>query len=125
VRGVPGGRFVLREQAGGYALELEVGDAVRAWTLRRRPSLDPAERRMAIEALGGTTYDGAVADEGLYEQRGRVSWPEALERGHAMVELHGGELRGGFARQRVRGTGPGSHWLLVKRRDERARGGTP
>jgi hypothetical protein len=60
-----------------------------------------------------------VWDEGLYEQGGRVPWPEALDRGHAVFVLHGSKLRGGFALQRTRDP----QWLLVKRRDEHARAG--
>ena len=37
-----------------------------------------------------------------------------------MFVLHGATLRGGFALQRTRGDGPGSGWLLIKRRDEHA-----
>ena len=43
-----------------------------------------------------------VWDRGTYEQGGRVPWPEALERGHAVFVLHGEKLRGGFALQRTR-----------------------
>ena len=42
-----------------------------------------------------------VWDRGSYEQGGRVAWPEALERGHAVFVLHGEKLRGGFALQRT------------------------
>jgi hypothetical protein len=64
-----------------------------------------------------------VWDSGPYEQGGRVPWPEALERGHAVFVLHGEKLRGGFALQRT-GTGDHAQWLLVKRRDEQARPGS-
>jgi len=67
------------------------------------------------------TGHGAVIiwDRGEYEQRGRVAWPEALQRGHAVFVLHGQKLRGGFALQRTRG-GAKPQWLLIKRRDEGA-----
>ncbi|MGO9320440.1 MAG: DNA polymerase ligase N-terminal domain-containing protein, partial [Solirubrobacteraceae bacterium] len=78
----------------------------------------------------GRTDGGGVVvwDRGLYEQGGRVPWPEALERGHAVFVLHGEKLRGGFALQRT-GRGPAqaglrSQWLLVKRRDDDARPGS-
>ena len=61
-----------------------------------------------------------VWDRGAYEQGGRVAWPEALERGHAVFVLHGEKLRGGFALQRTRGEGEKSQWLLLKRKDEAA-----
>ena len=117
VRGVPAGAFVVAEHAGGIDLHLEVGEAIASWRLRRHPSMDPAVRRLAIETGDAELPPGAVTwDRGLYEQGGRVAWPEALSRGHAVFVLHGERLRGGFALQRTRG----AQWLLVKRRDEHA-----
>lgn len=141
VRGVPAGRFVVWERPGGrprFELRLEVAGGARAWALAREPSLDPAQRRMAIELAtagpGELAPDDASAgatatcearrwDGGLYEQGGRVPWPAALERGHAVFVLRGERLRGGFALQRTRGAGEGAQWLLVKRRDDHARRG--
>ena len=73
----------------------------------------------------GPTGGGGVVvwDRGDYEQGGRVPWPEALERGHAVFVLHGEKLRGGFALQRTR-PGPKAQWLLIKRRDAEARPGS-
>jgi hypothetical protein len=64
-----------------------------------------------------------VWDRGTYEQGGRVPWPQALDRGHAVFVLHGAKLRGGFALQRT-GSGDKPQWLLIKRRDEEARPGS-
>ncbi|MDQ8044344.1 MAG: acylphosphatase [Solirubrobacteraceae bacterium] len=118
IRGVSAGRFVVEERAGAdaptYALHLEVDGAWRSWSMRRAPSMVPAEKRFgspvrASDGPGG----GAVWDAGTYEQGGRVAWPEAIERGHAVFVLHGDTLQGGFALQQIR---PGQ-WLLIKRRD--------
>ncbi len=120
IRGVDAGRFVVAEAERGYELRLEVDGAVRAWAVPKAPSLDPAAKRMAIELAAPSEDDADVWDEGGYEQGGRVRWPEAIGRGHAVFVLHGSKLRGGFALQRT--GGPGSpRWLLVKRRDEEAR----
>ena len=64
-----------------------------------------------------------VWDRGTYEQGGRVAWPQALTRGHAVFVLHGEKLRGGFALQRTR-PGEKAQWLLIKRRDEHAQPGS-
>jgi hypothetical protein len=64
-----------------------------------------------------------IWDRGTYEQGGRVAWPEALDRGHAVFVLHGEKLRGGFALQRT-GGGAKPQWLLIKRRDDHARPGS-
>ncbi|MCU0313952.1 MAG: acylphosphatase [Solirubrobacteraceae bacterium] len=122
IRGVPAGRFTVRERGGRFELWLEVGAEQRAWVLPKEPSMDPAARRLALEAPDADAEaGGAVWDEGAYEQGGRVAWPEALERGHAVFVLHGARLRGGFALQRTR-AGASPQWLLVKRRDAFAAG---
>lgn len=123
VRGVVAGRFaVTGSAAGGFALALEVDGAPRVWRLRREPSMDPAEKRGATAPKGdGAWPDGDVWDAGDYEQGGRVPWPEAIDRGHAVFVLRGERLRGGFALQRTRP----SLWLLVKRRDAYAAAPTP
>lgn len=120
IRGVAAGRFVVEERPSGprYALSLEVGGEPRSWLLPKAPSMEPADKRFAIEVGDGgpnapEAEAPAVWDEGAYEQGGRVAWPEALERGHAVFVLHGEKLSGGFALQR---TAPGK-WLLIKRRD--------
>ena len=111
VRGVPAGAFAVHVGERGYELRLEVSGALRAWAMRKAPSMLPAERRMAIAGEPGE--GGEVWDSGPYEQGGRVPWPEALDRGHAMVLLHGEHVRGGFALQRTRER----QWLMVRRKD--------
>ncbi|WP_160165534.1 DNA polymerase ligase N-terminal domain-containing protein [Conexibacter woesei] len=135
IRGVSAGVFVVQEHAATahhFDLRLEVGGAMRSWAVPKGPSMDPAAKRLAVEvedhaiehnAFEGPLGDGHVTvwDRGSYEQGGRVPWPEALDRGHAVFVLHGEKLRGGFALQRTR-RGPGGkpQWLLIKRRDEHA-----
>jgi bifunctional non-homologous end joining protein LigD len=133
IRGVSAGAFVVQEHAATarhFDLRLEVEGVMRSWAVPKGPSLDPSVKRMAIQvpdhridynAFEGRIDGGAVIvwDRGDYEQGGRVAWPEALERGHAVFVLHGEKLRGGFALQRTR-SGPKPQWLLIKRRDEHA-----
>jgi DNA ligase D-like protein (predicted 3'-phosphoesterase) len=137
IRGVSAGVFVVQEHqatAHHYDLRLEVDGAMRSWAVPKGPSLDPAIKRLAVEVephsldhndFEGTLGDGGVIvwDRGTYEQGGRVAWPEALERGHAVFVLHGDKLKGGFALQRTRG-GEKPQWLLIKRRDDEARPGS-
>jgi DNA ligase D-like protein (predicted 3'-phosphoesterase) len=137
VRGVPAGVFVVQEHqatAHHFDLRLEVGGVMRSWAVPRGPSLDPAVKRLAVEvedhSLAHNEFEGRAGsggviiwDRGVYEQGGRVPWPEALERGHAVFVLHGEKLAGGFALQRTRG-GVKPQWLLIKRRDEHARPGS-
>lgn len=125
VRGVTAGRFAVDGpdgEGGRYALTLELADGARAWSLAKPPSMVPADRRMALELDAGSARPEVVGiwDAGEYEQGGRVAWPEAIDRGHAVFVLHGERLRGGFALQRIR-PGPPAQWLMIKRRDEHAR----
>jgi DNA ligase D-like protein (predicted 3'-phosphoesterase) len=136
VRGVSAGVFVVQEHqatAHHYDLRLEVEGAMRSWAVPKEPSMDPAVKRLAIEvedhSISYNDFEGDVDggwvrtwDRGTYEQGGRVPWPEALERGHAVFVLHGEKLKGGFALQRTR-RGEKPQWLLIKRRDEFAKEG--
>jgi DNA ligase D-like protein (predicted 3'-phosphoesterase) len=107
---------------------------MRSWAVPKGPSLDPAVKRLAVEvpdhekehnAFEGALEAGGVIvwDRGTYEQGGRVAWPQALTRGHAVFVLNGEKLRGGFALQRTR-SGAKAQWLLIKRRDQEARPGS-
>lgn len=137
LRGVSAGEFVVQEHAATahhFDFRLEVEGVMRSWAVPKGPSLDPAVKRLAVEVedheKGHNVFEGKagrggviVWDRGTYEQGGRVPWPEALDRGHAVFVLHGEKLRGGFALQRT-GRGAKPQWLLVKRRDEEARPGS-
>jgi DNA ligase D-like protein (predicted 3'-phosphoesterase) len=134
IRGVSAGVFVVQEHqatAHHFDLRLEVDGVMRSWAVPKGPSMDPAVKRMAIQvpdhSMEHNDFEGEIGggwvriwDRGTYEQGGRVAWPEALERGHAVFVLHGERLEGGFALQRTRG-GDKPQWLLIKRRDEKAR----
>jgi DNA ligase D-like protein (predicted 3'-phosphoesterase) len=137
VRGVSAGVFVVQEHAATahhFDLRLEVDGKMRSWAVPKGPSLDPAVKRFAIQVedheLSHNEFEGKLGegrvivwDRGSYEQGGRVPWPEAIERGHAVFVLHGEKLRGGFALQRTRG-GEKPQWLLIKRRDDEAQPGS-
>jgi DNA ligase D-like protein (predicted 3'-phosphoesterase) len=133
IRGVSAGVFVVQEHqatAHHYDVRLEVDGVMRSWAVPKGPSLDPAAKRLAVQVedhgMAHNDYESAnviVWDRGTYEQGGRVAWPEALERGHAVFVLHGEKLRGGFALQRT-SAGAKPQWLLIKRKDDEARPGS-
>jgi DNA ligase D-like protein (predicted 3'-phosphoesterase) len=137
IRGVSAGVFVVQEHqatAHHFDLRLEVDGVMRSWAVPKGPSLDPAAKRLAVQVEdhsldhndfeGGLGAGGVVVwDRGTYEQGGRVGWPEALDRGHAVFVLRGEKLRGGFALQRTQ-AGAKAQWLLIKRRDDEARPGS-
>ncbi len=137
IRGISAGVFVVQEHAATahhFDFRLEVAGVMRSWAVPKGPSLDPAVKRLAVEvadhAMDHNTFEGALGeggvivwDRGTYEQGGRVPWPQALTRGHAVFVLHGEKLRGGFALQRTR-PGAKAQWLLIKRRDDYAQPGS-
>jgi DNA ligase D-like protein (predicted 3'-phosphoesterase) len=138
IRGVSAGVFVVQEHqatAHHFDLRLEVEGVMKSWAVPKEPSMDPAVKRLAIEvedhSLAHNEFEGELDggwvklwDRGSYEQGGRVPWPEAIERGHAVFVLHGEKLKGGFALQRTR-RGEKPQWLLIKRRDEFAKESSP
>ena len=107
IRGVSAGVFVVQEHAASthhYDLRLEVAGAMRSWAVPKGPSMDPAIKRLAVQVpdhdVGHNDFEGRaesggviVWDRGRYEQGGRVRWPEALDRGHAVFVLHGQKLQ--------------------------------
>jgi DNA ligase D-like protein (predicted 3'-phosphoesterase) len=137
IRGVAAGVFVVQEHqatAHHWDLRLEVDGVMRSWAVPKGPSMDPAQKRLAVQVEDHQTshndFEGRagkggviVWDRGTYEQGGRVPWPEAVERGHAVFVLHGEKLEGGFALQRTR-PGEKPQWLLIKRKDDAARPGS-
>jgi DNA ligase D-like protein (predicted 3'-phosphoesterase) len=137
IRGVSAGVFVVQEHqatAHHFDVRLEVDGVMRSWAVPKGPSMDPSVKRFAVQVedheLAHNQFEGRaprggviIWDRGEYEQGGRVPWPEALDRGHAVFVLHGEKLKGGFALQRTRG-GEKPQWLLIKRRDEYAAPGS-
>jgi DNA ligase D-like protein (predicted 3'-phosphoesterase) len=137
IRGVPAGVFAIEEHqatAPHFDLRLEVAGVMRSWVVPKGPSMDPSVKRFSVQVEDDSPvlndFDRRAGSGGIilwdcgpYEQGGRVPWPEALDRGHAVFVLHGHKLRGGFALQRTRG-GEKPQWLLIKRRDEYARPGS-
>jgi DNA ligase D-like protein (predicted 3'-phosphoesterase) len=133
IRGVSAGVFVVQEHqatAHHFDMRLEVDGVMRSWAVPKGPSMDPSVKRLAVQVEdhdlahndfeGATDHGGVIVwDRGTYEQGGRVAWPEALDRGHAVFVLHGEKLHGGFALQRTR-PGAKPQWLLIKRRDDDA-----
>ena len=123
-----------------FDFRLEVDGALRSWAVPKGPSTDPADKRLAIPTedhpLEYADFEGVIPegeygagavliwDRGSYrnlsEKDGeRRSMAAALDDGHAIVELHGEKLQGGYALQRIGGDDE-PRWLLVKTDDEHA-----
>jgi DNA ligase D-like protein (predicted 3'-phosphoesterase) len=123
-----------------YDFRLEVDGVLKSWAVPRGPSLDPAQKRLAVPtedhpmdygsfegAIGEGEYGGGtvmVWDTGVFhnttEHDGKpLSMADGLGRGHVTFDLDGTKLAGAFALTRTR-TEPKEQWILVKMRDDAA-----
>jgi len=135
--------FVVQKHAARrlhYDFRLAVGGVLASWAVPRGPSMNPADKRLAIRTedhpLEYADFEGMIPegqygagtvmvwDRGDYEPKDGVPPEEQLARGKIDVVLHGEKLRGGFTLIRTGRSpadpGEGKRWLLVKHRDEYA-----
>jgi bifunctional non-homologous end joining protein LigD len=118
-----------------YDFRLELDGVLLGWAVTKGPSLNPADKRLAVRTedhpLSYGTFEGTIPqgqygggtvmmwDEGSWEPKGD---PHAgFEKGHLSFVLHGERLKGGWGLIRMRGDGKRENWLLVKENDGEAR----
>src|SRR4051794_4588725 len=118
-----------------YDFRLELDGVLLSWAVTKGPSLDPADKRLAVRtedhplsygAFEGTIpkgqYGGGTVmlwDQGSWEPKGD---PHAgLKKGHLSFILHGKRLKGGWNLIRMRGNEKRENWLLIKEKDADAR----
>jgi bifunctional non-homologous end joining protein LigD len=121
-----------------YDFRLELDGVLKSWAVPKGPSMDPSQKRLAVETedhpleYGG--FEGVIPD-GEYGAGPVVVWdrgrwtPEGdphkgYEKGHLTFELIGSKLRGGWHLVRTRGNGKQKTWLLIKRNDATAEPGS-
>jgi bifunctional non-homologous end joining protein LigD len=129
-----GYRFVVHEHHASrlhFDFRLEIGTVLKSWAVPKGVSMNPAEKRLAVEVedhpLEYIDFEGIIP-EGSYGAGAVVIWDEgefelleATENKISFV-LHGRLLQGGFALRKLkpRGKGPAKDWLLIKKKDEYA-----
>ncbi len=123
-----------------YDFRLELGGVLLSWAVPKGPSLDPADKRLAVETephpleygkFEGTIPKGeygagnvTIWDHGTWEPEGDAA--RDFERGRLTFKLHGEKLHGSWhlVRTRTRDSGKDEkNWLLMKSRDEFAQSG--
>jgi bifunctional non-homologous end joining protein LigD len=130
------GLFVVQQHAARrlhYDLRLEWRGTLLSWAVPKGPSLDPAEKRLAVQVedhpVEYADFEGVIP-EGNYGAGAVIVWdrgrwiaredPESgLAAGKLLFDLEGFKLRGRFTLVRTRGRGEraGREWLLIKKPD--------
>ena len=135
-------RFVIQKHAATrlhYDFRLEWDGVFKSWAVTRGPSLDPHDKRLAVEVeehpLDYGDFEGTIPKGqyggGTVQLWDRGYWdsdnPEVgFKKGDLKFNLDGEKLHGSWVLVRMRHNRDGSNrtnWLLIKHRDEYAREG--
>jgi bifunctional non-homologous end joining protein LigD len=133
-------RFVIQKHDATrlhYDLRLELDGVFKSWAVTKGPSLDPHDKRLAVEVedhpLDYGDFEGTIPkgqygggtvmlwDRGYWEPEGNRTPEEALAKGDFKFTLEGKRLHGGFVLVRMRhdrDAGKRTNWLLIKHHDD-------
>src|SRR5215472_8213691 len=133
-------RFVIQKHAARrlhYDFRLELDGVFKSWAVTKGPSLDPHDKRLAVEVedhpLDYGDFEGNIPegqygggtvqlwDRGYWHAEGSLSPAEALRKGELKFALDGEQLKGSWVLVRMRGARFNSKrpsWLLIKHRDQ-------
>jgi bifunctional non-homologous end joining protein LigD len=136
-------RFVIQKHAARrlhFDLRLELDGVFKSWAVTRGPSLDPRDKRLAVEVedhpldygdFEGTIPEGQYGggtvqlwDRGYWQPQGDLDAQAQLEKGELKFALEGERLQGSWVLVRMkndRDGGKRTNWLLIKHRDAAAR----
>jgi bifunctional non-homologous end joining protein LigD len=136
-------RFVIQKHAATrlhYDFRLELDGVFKSWAVTRGPSLDPHDRRLAVEVedhpLDYGDFEGTIPkgqygggtvmlwDRGTWEPEGSAE--DMLRKGDLKFRLDGERLQGSWVLVRMKNDkfgGKRTNWLLIKHHDEYAKDG--
>jgi len=130
-------RFVIQKHAATrlhYDLRLELDGVFKSWAVTKGPSLDPKDKRLAVEVedhpLDYGDFEGTIPkgqygggtvmlwDRGFWVPEGDSNAEAALRNGDLKFTLAGEKLQGSWVLVRMRQDGSKrTNWLLIKHRD--------
>jgi len=131
-------RFVIQKHAATrlhYDFRLELDGVFKSWAVTKGPSLDPHDRRLAVEVedhpLDYGDFEGTIPkgqygggtvmlwDRGYWEPEDGGDPHEGLKKGDLKIVLDGERLKGGFVlvRMKRRDGEKRDNWLLIKHHD--------
>src|SRR5258706_6111236 len=145
VSAAPQLRFVIQRHDATrlhYDFRLELDGVFKSWAVTRGPSLDPHDKRLALEVedhpLDYGDFEGTIPkgqygggtvqlwDRGYWIPEGNRSPEEALAAGDLKFTLLGKRLSGSWVLVRMkfdRTGGKRTNWLLIKHQDDSAKVG--
>jgi bifunctional non-homologous end joining protein LigD len=133
------GLFVVQQHDASrmhYDLRLEIGGVMKSWAVPKGPSLDTADKRLAVltedHPMEYGDFEGVIP-KGNYGAGAMIVWDrglsvhhldpeEGVETGKLLFELKGYKLRGMWTL--VKTTRSENEWLLIKKPDSAATGET-
>jgi bifunctional non-homologous end joining protein LigD len=134
-------RFVIQKHAATrlhFDFRLELDGVFKSWAVTRGPSMDPADKRLAVEVedhpLDYGDFEGVIPkgqygggtvmlwDRGYWEPAPGTDPHQSLAKGDFKIVLHGERLNGEFVLVRMKhdregGRSKKNNWLLIKHRD--------
>ena len=131
-------RYVIQKHAATrlhYDLRLELDGVFRSWAVTKGPSLNPKDKRLAVEVedhpLDYGDFEGTIP-KGEYGGGAVMLWDRgfwapqtndparSLAKGELKFVLSGAKLKGGFVLVRMarRENEKRNNWLLIKHRDD-------
>jgi bifunctional non-homologous end joining protein LigD len=136
-----GHRYVIQKHAARhlhYDLRLELDGVMKSWAITRGPSLDPSQKRLAVHVedhpIEYNSFEGTIP-QGEYGGGTVMVWDRgtwlpdgdphrAYAKGHLVFDLNGEKLHGRWHLVRMHRRNGDRHenWLLIKARDDEARG---
>ena len=134
-----GSLFVVQKHRASqlhYDFRLELDGVLLSWAIPKGPSLDPSEKRLAVQTedhpIEYGSFEGIIPEDeyggGTVMLWDRGQWsPLAdarsdIQKGTLKFKLEGHKLRGDWTLVRIKEKGvPTKNWLLIKERDGEAR----